>query len=152
MIFYDDRKKIIGERIKTEREKKGLTKPDLLEKICMSANSHKSVTAWEKGEILPSLDNLAQMAELFDCDIGYMLGDYDERTRDCTDVCKVTGLSAEAVEMLQSINNLDGKAGLEIASKMLSDFKNLNRKNATFYNAYMEGIYGAVPFWERNSD
>ena len=34
----------------------------------------------------------------------------------------------------------------------LSDFKNLNRKNATFYNAYMEGIYGAVPFWERNSD
>ena len=34
----------------------------------------------------------------------------------------------------------------------LSDFKNLNRKNAAFYNAYMEGIYGAVPFWERNSD
>ncbi|MBQ8750669.1 MAG: ATP-binding protein [Alphaproteobacteria bacterium] len=33
----------------------------------------------------------------------------------------------------------------------LSDFKNLNRKNAAFYNAYMEGIYGAVPFWERNN-
>ncbi len=34
----------------------------------------------------------------------------------------------------------------------LSDFKNLNRKNAAFYNAYMEGIYGAVPFWEKNND
>ncbi len=33
----------------------------------------------------------------------------------------------------------------------LSDFKNLNRKNASFYNAYMEGIYGAVPFWERDN-
>ena len=33
----------------------------------------------------------------------------------------------------------------------LSDFKNLNRKNAAFYNAYMEGIYGAVPFWEKNN-
>lgn len=33
----------------------------------------------------------------------------------------------------------------------LSDFKNLNRKNAAFYNAYMEGIYGAVPFWERDN-
>ena len=34
----------------------------------------------------------------------------------------------------------------------MSDFKNLNRKNAAFYNAYMEGIYGAVPFWEKNND
>lgn len=33
----------------------------------------------------------------------------------------------------------------------LSDFKNLTRRNADFYNAYMEGIYGAIPLWERNN-
>ncbi|MBQ8784770.1 MAG: ATP-binding protein [Alphaproteobacteria bacterium] len=27
----------------------------------------------------------------------------------------------------------------------LSDFKNLNRKNISFYEAYMDGVYGAVP-------
>lgn len=31
----------------------------------------------------------------------------------------------------------------------LSDFKKLKRKNIAFYDAYMDGIYGAVPFLER---
>ena len=151
MIFYEDRKKIIGERIKAEREKKGLSKPDLLKKICMSENSHKSVTAWEKGEILPSLDNLSQMAELFNCDIGYLLGDYDERTRDLADVCQVTGLSGESAATLQLLNsrgNRPGERGAYIDGiqieelSLLDDVITSNRFHSLFnaVSAYL--IYG----------
>lgn len=31
----------------------------------------------------------------------------------------------------------------------LSDFKKITRRNTSFYDAYMEGIYGAVPFVEK---
>ena len=31
----------------------------------------------------------------------------------------------------------------------LSDFKQLTRKNATFQDAYLDGIYGAVPIVEK---
>lgn len=33
----------------------------------------------------------------------------------------------------------------------LSDFKKITRRNISFYDAYMNGIYGAVPFLERNN-
>ena len=33
----------------------------------------------------------------------------------------------------------------------LSDFKKLTRKNVSFYESYMEGVYGAVPFLEKTN-
>ena len=33
----------------------------------------------------------------------------------------------------------------------LSDFKKITRRNASFYDAYMDGIYGAVPFVEKTN-
>lgn len=41
------------------------------------------------------------MAELFNCDIGYLLGDYDERDRETADIKEVTGLSEIAIERLR---------------------------------------------------
>lgn len=100
MIFYEDRKAEIGRRIAQERRNLGMSKKAFLPKLCMSESSTKTLTAWESGELLPSLDNLAQMADLFDCDIGYLLCDYDERRRDYVDACELTGLSEDAVKFL----------------------------------------------------
>lgn len=104
MTNYEERKKKIGERINEEREKKGLTKPELLQKIFKSASSHKSVTAWESGERLPDLDSLSRMAEIFDCDVGYLLCDYNDRKFFISDVSEQTGLSTKAVERIDGMN------------------------------------------------
>lgn len=100
MLDYESRKVEIGKRIKREREKAGLSKKELLVKIYMSESSHKTLSSWENGTALPDLKSLAVMADLFGCDIGYLLCDYDERTRDIADASQVTGLSPGAIEHL----------------------------------------------------
>ena len=90
---YTDRKRCIGNRIKKERESLGLSRGELLTKIYKSESSHKTLAAWEKGERLPDLDSLALMADLFDCDMGYLLGDYEERHYIAADICGKTKLS-----------------------------------------------------------
>lgn len=100
MTNYNDRLKIVAERIKEEREHNKWSKVDLLAKIYMAESSHKTITAWENGTRMPDLASLARMAEVFHCDIGYLLGDYDERTRVSADIVKETGLSAKAVEKI----------------------------------------------------
>ena len=105
MTSYSDRKRIIGSRIKKEREDLGLSKNELLPKIYKSEKSHKMLTAWENGERLPDLDSIALMANLFNCDIGYLLGDYNERHYIAADICYRTGLSEKAVESLIRINS-----------------------------------------------
>lgn len=66
----------------------------------MSESSHKTLSSWENGKSLPDLNSLARMADLFGCDIGYLLCDYDERTRDIADASQITGLSPGAIEQL----------------------------------------------------
>ncbi len=77
-------------------------------KIYLSASSHKSLRSWEKGERLPDLDSLARMAEAFQCDIGYLLGDYDERTRNAADIAHKMGISPLAAENMDKIKNCSG--------------------------------------------
>ena len=100
MIDYESRKVETGKRIKYERDKAGLSKKELLVKIYMSESSHKTLSSWENGKSLPDLNSLARMADLFGCDIGYLLCDYDERTRDIADASQITGLSPGAIEQL----------------------------------------------------
>lgn len=105
---YRGRAKIIGKRIFAERKKQGWSQNDLLLKIYMSGSSHKSLRSWEKGERLPDLDSLARMAEVFQCDIGYLLGDYEERTRNAADIVRKMGLSTLAAENMDEIKNCSG--------------------------------------------
>lgn len=106
MISYENRKKQIGCRIKTERERLKLKPQDFLQKIYKSPSSHKTLTAWENGERLPDLDSLALMADIFGCDIGYLLCDYDETTRDGADVANITGLSTAAINNLVTAKSI----------------------------------------------
>lgn len=102
MIDYEARKRKMGKRIQQERERLHLSRKELLSKIFMSESSHKTLAAWENGNRLPDLDSLARMAELFCCDIGYLLCDYDEHTRDIADACEVTGLSESSIQILRN--------------------------------------------------
>ena len=105
LVFrYEDRKKQIGKRIHAMRISKGLKQAEFLRALFMSDTSLKSLRSWEKGETLPELDTLTRMADVFGCDIGYLLCDYDEINRDIADICTVTGFTASAAKTIQNLD------------------------------------------------
>lgn len=101
----------IGGRIKVERIALGLTQADLAEKLRMSRESRQTIINWENGKTLPSLDILLDMCKLFNCEMGYLLGEegYEGKTRAMTDIQKLTGLSKKVIKRLQIFNNSNSK-------------------------------------------
>ncbi|WP_203333396.1 helix-turn-helix domain-containing protein [Planococcus beigongshangi] len=59
-----------GERVKTERERKGWSQTELAEKIHVS---RQSVSKWETGKSLPSIEVLIDLSDLFGITIDEML-------------------------------------------------------------------------------
>lgn len=91
----------IGERIRNERIAAGYkNQSEFALALGLQEDSRQSVGAWENGERLPQLKTLLKMCELFDCEIGYLLCEYDCKTREETDISKATGLSNKSVRQL----------------------------------------------------
>lgn len=95
----EQRKKLIGQRIRNERKTLGLSQQRLSEELY---RERALIGRWERGERLPLLDDLINMCNLFNCEVGYLLCEegYENKTRTVTDICKSTGLSEEAVNLL----------------------------------------------------
>lgn len=100
----------IGKVIKSEREKNGWTQEKLAKKMGVS---NKQISNYEHGYLIPPIENLQRLCELFGCELGYILGeeDYSDHTKLNTTICKKTGLSPEA---LDAIISLTGNAGLDL--------------------------------------
>ena len=94
----ENRKKIIGDRIRKERKALNLTQDEFKERIHISAR--QTIARWENGKALPTLEDFIIMCELFRCDIGYLLCEHDEKTRTATDIRKETGLSETAINRI----------------------------------------------------
>ena len=102
-MVYDieDKKLIIGERIKQQRIEAGYkTQSIFAEALGLEYDSRQSIGAWEQGKRLPSLKILLKMCELFDCEIGFLLCEYDCKTREETDISAATGLSEKSIRRL----------------------------------------------------
>lgn len=100
----------IARRIKAEREALGLSKEALGEMLNVNRNT---ITAWERQDDkgrYPPLGDLARMCELFNCELGYLLGEYNCKTRAVTDIQAETGLSERAIKILLGSNEIS-KAG-----------------------------------------
>jgi transcriptional regulator with XRE-family HTH domain len=87
----------MGQRIRAERIQLKMTMDKLGEETSVS---RQTVSKWEKGESAPSVFDLLRLCEIFECDFGYLVGEYQNRTRVETDIVKETGLSALAVANL----------------------------------------------------
>ena len=68
----------MGERIKTQRKELGLSQFELSGMLYCDRGV---LGKYEKGERIPPLDLLFRMCEKFDCELGYLLGEYEEKTR-----------------------------------------------------------------------
>lgn len=121
-MFYDERLQEVGARIKKCRKDLGFTQKQLLEKCYLSPDSVKTIRCWESGKRLPDMDTLARMCDIFDCDFGYLTGDFPTKRRETSEAAEVTGLSTTAIERLESYTHYDtmtGKLRLKVLDLLL---------------------------------
>lgn len=97
--------KKIGERIhKLRKEKPNMTMEELASAV--GGITRQTVSKWEKGEGEITINDLVKLCKIFNCDMGYLLCEYDEcKTRDLQYIHDVTGLSEETIRILESWNN-----------------------------------------------
>lgn len=96
--IYDSQK--IGARIRTERKNANYRSAESFGSVLNIGRSQ--VEQIERGERLPDLDTLVKMAAIFQCEIGYLLCEYDCKTRQAADIKAETGLSEPAIAQLKS--------------------------------------------------
>lgn len=122
-------KKAIGERIRKERESMGLSQANFAKLLHFKESSRQVIGKWEKGKVLPHFDLMLAMCSLFECELGYLLCEYDCKTRVATDIKKATGLTEDAVNRLMDINKSHISGALDTFSKFIlhDDFGKLFR-------------------------
>lgn len=132
---YDKEK--IGERIRDCRRKmpgkqrKRKSQDELAEDL--GYQDRATVNRWEKGEVLPSLDIMLKMCGLFKCELGHLLCEYDEKTRNAADIHAVTGLTEEAIDTLSEYNGCEECDYLNFISLLIANKKEPNTLEKLFY-------------------
>lgn len=100
----------IGKRIKEETSKQ---KDSLGISLQAYAQEHLHISRstldnWTKGKGL-SLETLTMLCDKFNCELGYLLceKEYENKTKSTTDICRATGLSEKAVNILTAAQSND---------------------------------------------
>ncbi len=111
--------KIIGERIRTQRKAHNLTQEQLCEKINIGRTKLSNCESASENEFekILDLDILLRMCNLFDCELGYLLGEHEEKTRICADIHKEIGLTEEAINKLKEKVNISERAFKKYGTK-----------------------------------
>ena len=101
---YDE--KVIGKNIKIEREKRKWTQARLGKELNISG---KQISNYEKGEPIPPMGILLSLCDIFDCELGYLLGedDYVEGSKLMTKVTEFTGLSKETIDNIKKVTGTE---------------------------------------------
>ncbi|MGN0275657.1 MAG: helix-turn-helix domain-containing protein [Hominisplanchenecus sp.] len=95
---------LIGTRIRTERKRSNMSQDEFLAMLSCNYGigmNRNTLSAIENGRYQNfTLDFLAALCQEFDCEMGYLLGEHDTKTRLAYDIGKETGLSERAVDCL----------------------------------------------------
>lgn len=113
--------KKIGKRLKDERKAAGLKSQDALAEYLAKKNyrsfKRQTIAKWENGEECPPLDVLLTLCEKYKCELGYLLCEYDCKTKENTDIQKATGLSEDAIYALENYYHSDR---IDVINKLIS--------------------------------
>lgn len=92
----------IGNIIRAERKKHKMSQEKLAEKLDITG---KQVSNYENGELIPPMDKLLEICKIFDCEMGYILGekDYLQGTKLKTIITNETGLNVETINAIIQI-------------------------------------------------
>ncbi|MEZ3445339.1 MAG: helix-turn-helix domain-containing protein [Lachnospiraceae bacterium] len=96
----------IGKTILDERTKLKLSQMELGKKIGIIG---KQISNYEKGKLRPPIDVMLNLCNVFQCELGYLLGepDYSEGTKLETAITTTTGLSANALNNIRTITGTE---------------------------------------------
>ena len=82
----------LGERIKNQRTRAGLSQERVAELVGVS---RQSVTKWESGQSAPSTENLFRLAEIFGTTVDMLLDIPDEKNSQSTDPAQIKELTSQ---------------------------------------------------------
>jgi transcriptional regulator with XRE-family HTH domain len=91
VILKEERELLYGERGKSA----------LAENLGVHRNT---IALWEKGTNMPTLEELLKICNIFNCELGYLLGEMNGKTRKATDIQAETGLSEQSQAVLNQFN------------------------------------------------
>lgn len=96
----------IGKLIKAERKKRNLSQEELGEKLNITG---KQISNYEHGKPMPPMEVLLKICKIFDCELGYILGekDYSQGTKLKTIISNETGLNIEAINAITQITGTE---------------------------------------------
>ena len=96
----------IGKIIKTERKKHKMSQAELGKLLLKTG---KQISNYEKGILTPPIDTLLDMCKIFECELGYLLGekDYSQGTKLKTIISNETGLNIEAISAITQITGTE---------------------------------------------
>ena len=92
----------VGEIIKREREAAKLSQSKLMGAVGRSPESYRLLGKWEKGIAEPLFSDMLALCNVFGCELAYLLGEQDCKTRAATDIHNETGLSEAAILLLSA--------------------------------------------------
>jgi transcriptional regulator with XRE-family HTH domain len=131
--------KIIGERLKKARKDSELTLAKVAEKI--GKEQYQTVSKYESENSVPSFDVVLKLCNLYGCEIDYILGLIDNKTKSHKDICEMTGLSEEAADTLlrwkrsgYSVFGTDFFSEILKDKKLMYDLEEAGREYSTIKN------------------
>ena len=71
-----DIKKVVSKNLINLRKQKGLTQIELAKQICYS---NKAISRWENGEVLPDIETLQTLSQVYNVPITYLLEEHTEQ-------------------------------------------------------------------------
>ena len=92
---------MFSERLKTLRSEKELTQEQLARELGIS---NKSISVYEKGTSLPSIDTLARLASYFNVTVDYLIGYSDQRNPEISNIASKLYLSQEATMIIMRLS------------------------------------------------
>lgn len=120
----------VGARIKQERLARKWSQSELGDKVAeLSGTSNAdgrtksqgNISDWERGARIPSLSDLLCLSKLFNCDLGYLLCDYDSRTHGENEMAAALGLPPEVINTLTTWAKWDVHEYLDALSALVFD-------------------------------
>jgi transcriptional regulator with XRE-family HTH domain len=116
---YDQTK--IGKRILKERRIVGYSnQSSFAVAMGYSEESRQTVANWEKGKTTPCMEDYLRMCELFDCELGYLLCEFDCKTREVTDIQAAIGLTEKAIKAIREITSPDKNENIFIERRRVA--------------------------------
>lgn len=108
----------IGKRIKKARENAGLSKASVARSL--DFDQYQTVYNWEEGKATPSIKTLLKLCDLFDCDLGYLVGEYSCPRMDLSVAHESLGLAPDALSILQGMNENGNQKELDLISEFIT--------------------------------